>query len=549
MNAVLSAAASPLGVVALVCLAGAAAAAVLLRRSAVVVRFGVSLALLAVFVVLGGLSLSGASAGGGRTQQAALAASTPTPTSGQPKAPTPAQTQANAAALQRAEEALTEAERVANTGQGLQARDAFKRAADLFRAAGDKAGEGRALLGRGRLEQRNGQGQQARDFYSQAEALFVAAGDKGDLGRVLIARAEVEWQQFKAESARDLYLQALTLLAGTNHLADEATAEVGLMDAEWKLEHIIEARRAATRAGAIAQVLGDTAGAASARRNLADMAKIGDQDDGPRAELMDRLNEAIQLDDGNVKGGITLEMANFDRDRGRLDLARAGYNNAQALYEDKRNESGAAQVMMARGDMLRATRTLGEAKGEYDRAAALFKSAGDKVGSARVQTVLGQLANWQDPHSRQMIAESAAALTGVGDRQGVAYTVLALCSLDQSAANLDAAREGCAKAYAEFLALGDWHGQGQALLVLADIARDTEDRTGQEAKARQALALFEQKHYVVGEGFAHYAIGDAIVGKRPTDAKIEFLISASTFDGLGLRQLSDVSKARFTGTR
>ncbi|MDA0654012.1 MAG: tetratricopeptide repeat protein, partial [Proteobacteria bacterium] len=96
---------------------------------------------------------------------------------------------------------LAEAEQKLNRGDADGAREGLARALDQFRSSGDLSGQGRAVLGMGRVEHLTGQADEARAHYAAALEFYRQAGNRAGEARTLVAIGDLAADTFHWQDA------------------------------------------------------------------------------------------------------------------------------------------------------------------------------------------------------------------------------------------------------------------------------------------------------------------------------------------------------------
>ena len=87
------------------------------------------------------------------------------------------------AAVSRGEQLYRDAERIANVGRDLEARQTYERALAAFKSDNDRSGEGKTLIAMGSLDRTMGQGERGRQVLRDADALYASLNNPKEIGR------------------------------------------------------------------------------------------------------------------------------------------------------------------------------------------------------------------------------------------------------------------------------------------------------------------------------------------------------------------------------
>ena len=137
----------------------------------------------------------------------------------------------------KAAERLRQAEESESIGHVIDARSQYGEASDLYRQAGDRAGEAMALLARGALERRLGNVDAASADVAAAQNIFNRLDDPAReatallmLGQLDLERQEFEFALSSLDRARHLFRQRGDRLGEADALAAIAEVERDLGD-------------------------------------------------------------------------------------------------------------------------------------------------------------------------------------------------------------------------------------------------------------------------------------------------------------------------------
>jgi tetratricopeptide (TPR) repeat protein len=241
----------------------------------------------------------------------------------------------------------------------VDAQTAYGEARDLYRQAGERGGEAKALLGLARALDYLEFGKEARSNLAALRELYrqPAAGPMDAV--IILALAEVGQDLDDSDNARSDYKKAIALFReGGNH-AGEATAWAGLA--------IIEQR------GGHAPAAHDDFVAA---RDL--LKQVPDGDNKASGGMFKQF-----LDPSN-RGYALLGLADLAKEGGEGAAAQAGYTEARLVFQKVTNRGGEGFALLGLAEMKAAQGDAEGARSDYEAARQLFQGVGEHEGEARL---------------------------------------------------------------------------------------------------------------------------------------------------------------------
>ena len=264
------------------------------------------------------------------------------------------------------------------TGRPDEAAHHLQDAMALYRAVGDRRGQGEVLLGLGDLQNHfHGRLRDAQKDFDAALEIFVEIGDRrlegiarGNLGTVLESLG-------RAEDARQRRWQAVAIHREVGHRRMEA------------------------------HELGNLANASIDEGRLDEGLALSDEALAIARECADRRIEGHVL--GN-RGLMYLE-------QGRLADARRDFEDALTIARESANRRFESNVRRNLGDLLASEGQLQEAVKQYESALTLARDVGNRMGEARIFGHLGQVLAKQGriERAREAFAAGASLLQCVED--------------------------------------------------------------------------------------------------------------------------------------
>jgi DNA-binding SARP family transcriptional activator/tetratricopeptide (TPR) repeat protein len=281
---------------------------------------------------------------------------------------------------------------------------------------------------------------------------------------------------------------------------DQAAAE-GHVGHAWRLAAACEGflevrghwddwRRCQERALVAAVVGGDRWGEARMRYGLGRLCFAQD-----RHELAERLlRQALELWRGDrlSQAHALMAVGDVHHHNGRLDLARACFEEAAAGYAAEHDERGTVNAGFCLGLLSRDLGDVDAAKSALAAALTAFRGLGDSYGQAQVLLFLGAShCKWGDQDAAERcLTEATALYRGFGDRLGELRSLRQLghaLVMRGETARAERVLTGCQRAFAE---IGDVFGEAFTGWSLAELAlRDGDERLGRH-RLTVALELF-----------------------------------------------------------
>ena len=263
---------------------------------------------------------------------------------------------------------LEEAQKAADAGQWSRALNLYGQARQEARANGDKAAEGNALAGSGRVYRSSGQPEPALQYYRLAYDIFTAMGDAIASGETMGNIGVVYADRGQSTDALKCYALAQQAYRAASHPAGEAAmlANIG----------VIYANRGQTK-----QALGNYRDAQNRYRALNDTA-----------------GEARMLDN----------IGRIYADTGQASQALESYEKARSLYQASKNREGEARILTSIG-VIRAGDNPAEATKYFEMALPITESGVDPTVRARTLAALARVyadsGQWKDALANYQAAQ------------------------------------------------------------------------------------------------------------------------------------------------
>ncbi|MEU0645995.1 tetratricopeptide repeat protein, partial [Streptomyces umbrinus] len=283
-----------------------------------------------------------------------------------------------------------------NLGSALQevrrfeeAIDAHTQAADIYREAGDRHAEGRALNNLGLALQDVRRFEEAIDAHTQAAEIFREAGDRHSEGTAWnnLGLALREVRRF--EEAIDAHTQAAEIFREAGDRHSEGTALSNLGSALHEVRRFEEAIDAHTQAAETFREVGDRYSEGRALNNLGlalrevrrfeEAIDAHTQDLAICREAEDRHGEATAL---NNLGSALREVRRFEE-------AIDALTQAADIYREAGDRHAEGRALNNLGSALREVRRFEEAIDALTQAADIFREAGDRHSEGKALNNLG----------------------------------------------------------------------------------------------------------------------------------------------------------------
>jgi DNA-binding winged helix-turn-helix (wHTH) protein/tetratricopeptide (TPR) repeat protein/TolB-like protein len=269
---------------------------------------------------------------------------------------------------------------------------------DIYAAAGDLQGEGRALRALADILSNSGDLPGAIGFYEQAQAIFQKIGSEGGVASVLNNLGSLYEREGDLATSEKMYRQAQTSF---RLLDDNASLAVVT--------------------GNVARDRMEQGGLLEALHLYQEKLQIGDPSNTENAALAGYgIAYALQL-------------------QGDLAGARQGFEKSLALWQEKSNRNAAAHAMWSLGSVELEQADFSGARKMYEQALAIRTTAGDTLAIAETQLGLADLSleEARSPAEQETTARKALEVfqaQKVRDDEAGAWCVLARALLAQGKA-------------------------------------------------------------------------------------------------------------------
>jgi tetratricopeptide (TPR) repeat protein len=452
----------------------------------------------------------------------------------------------------RAEALFLQGEQAANSGRDDQARKAYDDALAIYRSAGDRSGEGRALLALATLARYTGQGEVAREIYTEARAAFWLAEDRVGEGRVIYAIAELDRARFNNEDALAAFGEAGSIFHEYGEWGLEANAILGVADIERRMGRIVIAENAVERAYAIFEILDDPKGRAAAEQTREELEEYFSEYEQRRIPWDQYLASSEQAHDWVGRARAILGIALLDTAAGRPAAAITRFERSRGQFEELGLPNGELAALAGIGDLERRRGRTDAARVAYENALMAYERTRAKTTTelqllegylemsfeertALVLIGLGELAR-DEAHAASRFEEARALLRTPPPANVQGALLLAEGRVHERAGRIDAAQTSFAKAQATYEGAGIKAGAADAMLARAGLKLGAGDLEAAHSLYFAALDTFLAVPDRVGEGFSRYGLAEVLAasGGAAMEANIQYRVAARIFGELEL---------------
>ena len=352
---------------------------------------------------------------------------------------------------------------------------------------------------------------QAAAAWREARALWRAAGDRGEEARALYSEAVLLRLTGAAREALALGREALPLWTGLgDRLWEGATwNEIGLD--HWLLGETREAREAFEKAAEIQKTVGDRYGEAASRSNLClmDLAR-GALREG--ASCYERTIPLLREAGAPALEGAALTSAGRAWDvLGEPDRALASYRQALERMRAIGDRSGEARTLNHLGLLYQERGEYQEALAHLGQALETFRSLGDRRWQATVLHNVGLLyqALGEPPRALSSFEQALRLWRELGDRNGEADSLISSGLVHLVLRRPQEALGLHQKALELYRAIGDRWREGVALTQLGRTSMELEDLSAALASFDAAIVLLRDAGSLADESLALRYRGNA----------------------------------------
>ena len=229
---------------------------------------------------------------------------------------------------------------------------------------------------------------------------------------------------------------------------------------------------------------------------------------------------------------------------GRQEQARVAYTGARAFYRAEQSRLREANVLRGLGDLEQKLGRHEQARVAYTDARALYQAVQNRLGEANVLMGLGGLDQKLDRHDEASKAytDARALYRAEQSRLGEASALAGLGDLEQKLGRHDEARRAYIDARVLYHAEQNRLGEASMLAGLGGV----EQKLSRYDEARRAYAdaraLYQTEQDRLGEAKVLVGLGFLESQKNPDGARQHFSQSASLFEALDMKAMSEMAK-------
>ncbi|MEM9772035.1 MAG: CHAT domain-containing protein [Cyanobacteria bacterium P01_D01_bin.73] len=335
--------------------------------------------------------------------------------------------------------------------QGLQqyqqsqwdsAFESFQRAGELYRAAGDRLGEGTIVNNIGSVYRRQGQYLQALKQYQAAVAIRHEVGDFVGLSATLNNMGGLYRRLGKLDQALGAYQAALGINRQQGDRLNESTTLANL-GGIYRIQGFYgQALEFYGDALLIRRALGDRRGIASISSNIG----LVYFNQGQYKESLDQYQSALVLrrEVGDRLGeGVTLSnIGGVYRSQKEFDKALEHYDAALAIHRSLGARRGEGLILGNVGGIYLSRGQFDQALEHYQTALAIFRELGDRRSEGGILSGLGEVYRNQERYDQALehLKAALALRQELGDRAGQSKTLNSIGLLQVEQENFDDAQ-------------------------------------------------------------------------------------------------------------
>lgn len=328
-------------------------------------------------------------------------------------------------------------------GSFEKARDAFAKAQELARAAGDVGREAKALDGLAFQQFSMGEKRKAIQMWEECVVLRRKAGDKKGEAFTLQGLGLAYGEAGEPKKALEIYDRALALAreAGDRHTEGGLLNNIGGI--HWRTDRMLEALGFYEKSLAISRERKNRKAEASTLSNIGDVyRRLGDND---RALSFFGQALAIRTEIKDLRGqGINLHQHGLVfRELGQLEKARDFFEKGLAKRLEAGDKTGEGYSYGGLGGITLALGDAAKALELEDKAIAIWKSMGNRAAHGEALSTRGDalLALGRRDEALAAYREAASLASQAGDRTYEARALAGSARASRDAGNLEEARK------------------------------------------------------------------------------------------------------------
>lgn len=401
---------------------------------------------------------------------------------------------------------------VNETGPALELA---RRAQELWREAGDPLWEGASWNEIGLDLWLQGKGAEARAAFESALALDRGAGERYGEAVALSNLCLLRLPKGELREGLACYAEALPLLRGVGATELEAAALTNVGRAYDVLGEPVAARAAYGEALERQGAIGDRAGEAKTLNNLAVLEEAAGEVEAALARYGRAREIFVELGDARWQARVLGNLGLVYYGTGDLAAARANYAAALPLWRAAGDGIGEAATLTNLGLAADREGRWAEALELHRRALELRRKAGERRGEGLSLTQIGraQLALRSFPEAREALRSAAEILEKAGDLANESYALRLQAEVLAAEGAAESALPLAERALARARAATSTSDEAQALSTLSEVERALGATPAAIEHALLALDKIEARRLRIGDpalrisysGFQHRA--------------------------------------------
>ncbi len=366
-------------------------------------------------------------------------------------------------------------------GRYSDALDTFRQLLDSYRRAGDRDGEGRALIGIGTTLLFAGQ-PGASDAFLEALRLFRSVGNLDGEADALKNLGLLDINGAHYDDALRYHQESLALYRAANDRAGEARALHNIGIVQRSLYQYSEALQSFQKALAAYRSLGDRDGEVTIVGSIGVVQfELGRYDEavdslGGAAALADKLGDRF------LSANATTEMARVEEREGRYADALTASHSAMATFREIKADNFEALPLSVEGLVEERQHRYADSLSSLERARTLFQKLGSREEEA-LETLVNiaavESATGHDAEALRLLNDVRLGSAAVGNRMTGALATAEIGIIDMRRSQLERALTLEQEALNVFRSVHDPYDEAGALVNLGDVF----SRQGHYAKA------------------------------------------------------------------
>lgn len=394
-------------------------------------------------------------------------------------------------------------------GDYPQARVEIERALELFQGVSDQVGEAEARLELGRLQRHRGSYPEARQQIETALSLYQRRPDKRGEAAAYLETGRIHYSQGRYQEALGSYNIAL---AGYQALGDSKGEADARLHMAWALRFLQDHERSRSEARtalALYRKVPSQLGEAEARFALGVLDAL--QGDYPQAESVykDSISVYRRLDARQHLADAVRSLARLHKLQGQYHQAQSAFGEALALYQRMVDRDGEANIKWSLGDILRLQGRYREALEAFEAALHLYKDLENLQGIGDVNQDLGLLYHSQGryPEAQQAFKTALALYQKTVNQLGEGYAHRNLALLYGLQSSYAQARAEIEEAIKIFQHRKSLLGEAYSRLEFGTLLRRQNRNDDSEMQYKRSIELFSQIGVLYGEAEVKKELG------------------------------------------